>query len=193
MTTASQTAITAVGTLSSLSVSGNITSGNLSVSTGTVTLGGIVNANANAVGNIGSATGYFNTIFAVATSAQYADLAENYEADADYPVGTVLIFGGSKEVTVTNEPGDERVAGVVSENPAHLMNAGMPGLPIALRGRVKVRVAGAVVKGDSLITSSTPGVAVSVGRDRQYAQAVFAKAIETDIEDGEKIITAVIL
>jgi hypothetical protein len=191
--TAAQPTITSLGTLTSLSVSGNITGGNISVGTRTVTLGNIVNANANAVGNIGSATGYFNTVFAKATSAQYADLAENYESDSDYPIGTVLIFGGSKEVTTTDQQGDERVAGVVSENPAHLMNAGMPGLPIALRGRVKVRITGPVVKGDSLITSTLPGVAISIGRNREYGQAVFAKAIETDIEDGEKIITAVIL
>jgi hypothetical protein len=54
-------------------------------------------------------------------------------------------------------------------------------------------VIGPVVKGDSLVTSGTSGFAQSVGRDRSYGQAVFAKAIETDIEPGEKIIQAVIL
>lgn len=191
--TASQTGITALGTLASLSVSGNITGGNISVGTGTLTVGSIINANANGVGNIGSTGSYFNTVFARATSAQYADLAENYEPDADYPAGTVVIFGGSQEITVTTEHADERVAGVISTNPAHLMNAGSPGLAVALRGRVPVRVIGPVVKGDSLVTSAQAGFAVSVGRNRDYAQAVFAKAIETDIEPGEKTITAVIL
>jgi len=191
--TASQTAITAVGTLNSLSVSGNITGGNVSVSTGTITAGSIVNANANAVGNIGSSTGYFNTIFAKATSAQYADLAENYVADTHYDPGTVVIFGGDTEVTISTEFADERVAGVVSRNPAHLMNAASDGLPIALRGRVDVKVSGPVIKGDSLVSSNTPGIAVSVGRDRSYGQAVFAKSIETNLNDGVKIITAVIL
>jgi hypothetical protein len=191
--TASQTAITAIGTLSTLSVSGNITSGNLSVNTGTVRVGNIVNTNANGVGNIGTASLFYNTVFAKATSAQYADLAENYTADGDYPPGTVVIFGGEQEVTVTTEQADERVAGAVSRNPAHLMNAGMPGLPIALRGRVDVRVIGPVTKGDSLVTSSIAGVAVSAGRSRDYAQAVFAKAIETNLTSDEKIITAVIL
>jgi hypothetical protein len=191
--TASQPSITSVGTLTSLSVSGNITGGNVSVGTGLITAGGIINANANGVGNIGSNSSYFNTVFAQATSAQYADLAENYESDTEYAPGTVVIFGGMQEITVSSEFADERVAGVISTNPAHLMNAGTPGQAVALRGRVPVRVIGPVIKGDSLVTSATTGFAVSVGRDRQYAQAVFAKAIETDLEPGEKIITAVIL
>jgi hypothetical protein len=193
ISTASQPNITSVGTLSSLSVSGNIQSGNLSVSTGLITAGGIINANSNAVGNIGSSTGYFNTVFAKATSAQYADLAENYVSDADYDPGTVVIFGGGEEITISLESADERVAGVISANPAHLMNAGSDGLAVALRGRVPVRVVGPVIKGDSLVTSNLPGTAKSIGRSREYAQAVFAKALETDLNNGEKIITAVIL
>jgi hypothetical protein len=191
--TASQPTITDVGILTGLIVNGNITGSNLSVNTGIITVGSIVNANANAVGNIGSSTGYFNTVFAKATSAQYADLAENYVADTHYDPGTVVIFGGDAEVTISTESADERVAGVVSRNPAHLMNAGTQGLAIALRGRVDVKVSGPVIKGDSLISSNTPGVAVSIGRDRSYGQAVFAKSIETNLSDGIKIITAVIL
>ena len=176
-----------------VSVTGNITGGNISVSTGTITGGNIVNANGNGVGNIGSLSTYFNTVFAQATSAQYADLAENYLADADYAPGTVVVFGGAKEITVTDQSGDERVAGVVSTNPAYLMNSGEPGLPVALRGKVPVRVVGPVIKGDSLVTSTTAGVAISVGRSREYAQAVFAKALESNNSDGEKVILAVIL
>jgi len=182
-----------VATTGTISATGNITGGNLSVSTGTIGVGNIVNSNANGVGNIGSSTTYFNTVFAKATSAQYADLAENYVADADYAPGTVVIFGGNEEITVTTETADERVAGVISTDPAYLMNSGEPGLPLALRGKVPVRVVGTVTKGDSLITSTTPGVAVSVGRSREYAQAVFAKALESNNSDGEKVILAVIL
>jgi hypothetical protein len=176
-----------------VSGSGNITSGNLSVGTGTITAGNIVNGNGNGVGNIGTSSTYFNTVFAKATSAQYADLAENYVADAPYAPGTVVVFGGEAEITISREAADERVAGVISTQPAHLMNAGQPGLPVALRGRVPVMVIGPVFKGDSLVTSDTSGHAQSVGRDRSYAQAVFAKAIETNVSPGEKIITAVIL
>ena len=176
-----------------ISVTGNITGNNVSVNTGTIIVGNIVNANGNGVGNIGSSTTYFNTVFAQATSAQYADLAENYLADVDYAPGTVVIFGGQQEITVTTEAADERVAGVISTNPAYLMNSGESGLPVALRGKVPVRVIGPVTKGDSLVTSTTPGVAFSVGRERVYGQAVFAKSLESNNRDGEKVILAVII
>jgi len=184
---------TGIGTLGSLSVTGNITAGNVTVSTGTVAIGALINNNANGVGNIGTSTEYFDTVFAKATSAQYADLAENYTADAEYAPGTVVIFGGEQEITISTEVADERVAGAISTNPAHLMNSGQPGLPVALRGRVPVNVIGPVTKGDSLVTGSTAGYAQSVGRSRLYSQAVFAKALETNLEDGKKIIIAVIL
>jgi hypothetical protein len=182
-----------ISTSGLINVTGNVTSGNLTVGTGTITGGNIVNSNANGVGNIGSSTIYFNTVFAKATSAQYADLAENYLADADYTPGTVVIFGGEQEITVTAEAADERVAGVISTNPAYLMNSGELGLPVALRGKVPVRVVGSVIKGDSLVTSTTPGVALSVGRERVYGQAIFAKSLESNNSDGEKVILAVIV
>jgi hypothetical protein len=158
-----------------------------------LTVSDIINNNANAVGNIGSSNNYFNTVFAKATSAQYADLAENYLSDTEYAPGTVVIFGGKQEITVTTEIADERVAGAISTQPAHLMNAGQSGLPVALRGRIPVKVVGPVSKGDSLVTSSIPGFAKSIGRDRGYSQAVFAKSVETDLTEGEKTIIAVIL
>jgi len=176
-----------------VSVTGNITSSNLSVGTGTITGGNIVNSNGNGIGNIGSSTTYFNTVFAKATSAQYADLAENYLADTDYAPGTVVVFGGEQEITVTTEAADARVAGVISTNPAYLMNSGEPGLPVALRGKVPVKIVGPVTKGDSLVTSTIPGVAFSVGRERVYGQAVFAKSLESNNSDGEKVILAVIV
>ena len=176
-----------------ISATANIQAGNLSVGSGTVLVGNIVNSNANATGNIGSSSNYFNTVFALATSAQYADLAENYLADADYTSGTVVVFGGDKEITISTDVADERVAGAISTNPAHLMNAAMSGLPVALRGRVPINVIGPVIKGDSLVTSSTAGHAQSVGRSRLYGQAVFAKSLETNLEDGKKIIIAVII
>jgi hypothetical protein len=103
------------------------------VSTGTISVGSITNNNSNAVGNIGSASNYFDTVFAKATSAQYADLAENYTADAAYAPGTVVVFGGDKEITISTEVADERVAGAISTEPAHLMNSIHPGLAVALR------------------------------------------------------------
>jgi hypothetical protein len=143
--------------LATLTATGNITGGNLSVSTGTVTLGGVVNSNANGVGNIGSSTGYFNTVFAKATSAQYADLAEKYIADADYAPGTVVVFGGEQEVTISQHFNDHRVAGVISTNPSYIMNGGLEAeyvATVALTGRVPTKVLGPVAKGDLMVSSA---------------------------------------
>jgi hypothetical protein len=171
----------------------SITGNSLSVSTGSIVVGNIINAGANGVGNIGSDSVYFNTVFAKATSAQYADLAERYESDNNYAPGTVVVFGGDKEITVTEMRADARVAGAVSTQPAYLMNTQCAGLPIALRGRVPVSVIGPVTKGDSLITSAESGYAESISQDTSYGQAVFAKALETNLDPGKKIIIAVIL
>jgi hypothetical protein len=94
--------------------------------------------------------------------ATYADLAEYYEADTPYDVGTVLIFGGEREVTTTKISSDRRVAGVVSNTAAYEMNKGCPGIAtcIALQGRVPVKVVGIVRKGDILVTSTTEGYAI---------------------------------
>ena len=105
-------------------------------------------------------TMYANTFSGTASSAQYADLAEKYLADAEYEVGTVLIFGGKEEVTVTNKQNNPSIAGVVSENPAYLMNAELEGnhvVSVALKGRVPVKVVGPIKKGDVLIHSHTEG------------------------------------
>ena len=139
--------ITATGSYANVGV---VINGNL------VMGGNIVNNNANGVGNIGSSTGYFNTVFAKATSAQYADLAENYVADAAHAPGTVVSFGGTHEVTKSDVDGDRRVAGVVSTNPSYIMNAGCTGehvSTVALTGRVPCRVTGQVRKGDMMVSN----------------------------------------
>jgi hypothetical protein len=105
----------------------------------------------------------------------------------------VVVFGGDKEITTTNAFADTRVAGVISHNPAYLMNAASEGLPVALRGRVPVRIIGAVSKGDLLVTSTQEGYAQSVGQSSSYPNAVFAKSLTTDGRNGNKVIEAVIL
>ena len=182
-----------ITTLQSQVYSNSNTAAYLPVYGGAIHVSGITNSNSTGVGNIGNSTVGFNTIFAKATSAQYADLAERYIADSDYESATVVIFGGEQEITTTNLHGDARVAGAISTNPAYLMNDATTGLPVALRGRIPVKVIGAVRKGDSLVTSTTPGYAVSVGNDLNWGQAVFAKSLETNLEPGEKTIEAVIL
>ena len=96
-----------------------------------------------------------------ATSAQYADLAEIYSSDEDYAPGTVVVFGGIQEITQSTAYMDKRLAGVISTNPAYLMNAGAKGLPVALQGRVPCKVIGKIEKGDMLVSSSIPGVAAA--------------------------------
>jgi hypothetical protein len=105
----------------------------------------------------------------------------------------VVVFGGDQEITASQTFADVRVAGVISSNPAYLMNAANPGLPVALRGRVPVQVIGAVSKGDLLVTSDQAGFAQSVGQNNSYGQAVFAKSLVTDGSNGSKIIEAVII
>ena len=148
---------------------------------------------ANVTYNLGSTTAWWNKIYGTAIHAAYADLAERYIADADYTPGTVVIFGGNEEITVTEELGDERVAGAISTDPAYLMNGDSTGLAVALRGKVPVKLFGPVTKGDSLVTHYKAGYAISVGRDRTYGQAVFAKSLETNLDPGEKIVMAVII
>jgi hypothetical protein len=108
-----------------------------------------------------------------------ADLAEYYEGDKDYEVGTVLVFGGDKEVTITNREGDARVAGVVSNTAAFAMYEACPGLKnlIALQGRVPCRVVGKIKKGDMLITSRISGVAVAAKADVKVGTVV-GKALQ---------------
>jgi hypothetical protein len=152
-------AVTGAATIGgTLAVTGNVTGGNF-VTTGTASVTSITKTGSNGVGNIGSASSYFNTVFAQATSAQYADLAEHYAADAEYAPGTVVVFGGESEITVSNISHDTRVAGVVSSQPAYVMNAKNPGTLVALAGRVPCQVQGPVAKGDRLVNkiSGTAG------------------------------------
>ena len=146
-----------------------------------VIINGILNGNANGVGNIGNATTYFNTAFVKATSAQYADVAERYLADAEYPVGTVLVIGGDKEVTQSTQQCQTSIAGTVSENPGVLMNRGLEGefvAPVALIGRVPCRVKGQISKGDLLCSSDVPGVAMALPVTQYTPGVVLGKALE---------------
>lgn len=109
--------------------------------------------------NLGISTVKWNSVYAnffvgTATSAQYADLAEKYVADANYEAGTVLEFGGKFEVTLA-EDGTARLAGVVSTDPAYLMNSECVGehtVALALQGRVPCKVRGKIQKGDMLMS-----------------------------------------
>ena len=175
--TASQTSITSVGTLGSLSVTGNVVGGNL-ITAGLASLSSIVKTGSNAVGNIGSASNYFNQVFATATTALYADLAEKYTADQFYLPGTVVSFGGAAEVTASTTANDRRIAGVVSAKPSYLMNAGLEAehtAVVALQGRVPCLVQGPVAKGDMMVSA---GNGRAQACDNPLTGSVIGKALE---------------
>jgi len=122
---------------------------------------------------------YANIFNGVSTSARYADLAEKYLADAEYPVGTVMAIGGAKEITAATI--NSIVAGVVSGAPAFLMNAELQsGTAVAIKGRVPVLVKGAVAKGDKIGTSSTAGIGAVVTTGDYFAVALEADARTTN-------------
>ena len=155
----------------------------------------ILNAQADGVGNIGSASVGFNTIHAKATSAQYADLAERFEADVAYPAGTVVELGGAKEVTVAQQDLTDAVFGVISTQAAYLMN-GSAGSnethpPIAMSGRVPVRVVGIVKKGDRLVSAGN-GLARSAKQGEANAFNVVGRALETKSSAKEGTVEAIV-
>ena len=137
-----------------------------------------------AVGTAGVITGAWTLNGASTLTATYADLAEFYEGDQEYAPGTVLVFGGDKEVTTTTQMNDTRSAGVVTTDPAYVMNGEQKGIRvcIALAGRVPVKVIGRVKKGDMLTTSATPGYAVRANDPK--LGAIIGKALE-DKDNGE--------
>ena len=174
--------VSVTGAVTAASVVGGVMSGSsLTVTTGTITGGNIVNGNGNGVGNIGSSTTYFNTVFAKATSAQYADLAEMYCADGNYAPGTVVEFGGDNEVTATTESHSTRVAGIISTNPSYLMNSTLDcsnALEVALVGRVPCSVVGTIRKGDRLVSSGILGVAQALNMNLYEPGCIVGKALE---------------
>jgi hypothetical protein len=141
VTTAAQPNITSVGTLTSLNVSGALTTTNITAGANTTA---------------GTITGNWTLTSGSRLQATYADLAEYYEADDIYTPGTVLMFGGEKEVSLAEDE-TNRVAGVVSTNPAYVMNSTCPGLltAIALQGRVPCKVRGKITKGDMLVSAGS--------------------------------------
>jgi hypothetical protein len=157
-----------------VSATGNVLGNVFTVNLGNTTTA-IINGGGNAVGNIGSSSKYFNQVFAQATTALYADLAEIYSADAEYPPGTVVSFGGDQEVTKSVTVSDPRVAGVISEKPSYLMNSGLDAehrAAVALTGRVPTLVIGPVRKGDMMISAGngwaqacvTPAMGTVIGK-----------------------------
>ena len=154
-----------------VSTTGNITAGN--VITTVLTTG--------ASSTAGTITGNWALSSGSRLNATYADLAEYYEADAVYQPGTVLAFGGEKEVTIA-EDGTTRVAGVVSTNPAYAMNANCKGIAtaVALQGRVPTKVRGTVHKGDMMVSAGN-------GYARPWNNPAMGTVIGKSLENFEGI------
>ena len=204
----SDTGLAATGIVGvSATISGPITS--TSTSTGAlivaggagfgldITVGGSVTAGTGFIGNLlttgavgtaGTVTGNWTLSAGSRLQATYADLAELYTSDESYEAGTVLIFGGDAETTTTTVYGDARLAGVVSTNPAHLLNSDLTGIvsAVALVGRIPCKIIGQIKKGDMLTTSSIPGYAIKM---IEFIPGAFiGKALHDKETSGEGIV-----
>ena len=168
---------------------------NIDGATGLTGVTGITNLNANAVGNIGSSSSYFNTVFATATTALYADVAERFHADETYAPGTVVELGGPNEITISRSELSENVFGVISTKAAYLMNAGAgtdaTHPPVAMTGRVPVRVIGAVRKGDRLVSAGN-GLARSASREEITSLNVIGRSLQHKQNNEEGVIEAIV-
>lgn len=154
---------------------------------GTASLPGVTKTGNSGVGDIGEETNKFGNIWATlfrgeSTSAQYADLAENYKSDQGYDPGTVLEFGGDEEVTLA-EPDTNKVAGVVSTQPGYLMNSTLKSqhvVALALQGRVDCKVKGPVKKGDMMVSA---GDGYAKSSDNPRIGTVIGKALADFVGD----------
>lgn len=123
--------------------------------------------------------------------ATYSDLAENYLADKKYEPGTVVKIGGENEITATDRAVDPDVFGVISSNPAYVLNSGKEGLylPVVLTGRVPVRVVGSVYKGCRLVSSNVPGVARRMYNSELSCKTpFFGRSLVDDDREEERLV-----
>ena len=162
---------------------------------GSVAMAGDFEPDGNNTRSMGTSLLRYATIFATtfngtSTAAQYADVAENFSADAQYAPGTVVALGGAEEITRVNEEASEQVFGVISEKPAYLMNAALEnGLPVAVTGRVPVRVLGMVNKGERLVSAGN-GLARAAQAGEATSFNVIGRAIESKTTEGEGTVEA---
>ena len=173
------TTLSATGatTLTTLSVTGNIT------------------PTANLSYNLGSTSAWFNNIYGTAIHAQYADLAERFASDQPYSAGTVVELGGPAEIIAAGQDLSDNVFGVISTNAAYLMNSGAGSNtthpPVAVQGRVPVRVTGIIRKGDRLVSAGN-GLARAGARNEITAWNVIGRALADKLDSGEGLIEAVV-
>lgn len=161
----------------------------------TLTVSAIGKSGSNAVGNIGSSVNYFNRVFATATTALYADVAERFEADEAYVPGTVVEIGGAKEITLVRDELSDNVFGVISTNAAFLMNGGAgeddTHPPVAMTGRVPVRAIGEIKKGDRLVSAGN-GIARSAAPGEASPFNTIGRALEDKSDRGIGTVEAIV-
>ena len=182
-----------------ISAAGNVVANNLIATTvqssGPLEVNSITHTGTNATGNIGSASSYFNRIFATATSALYADVAERFAADELLAPGTVVELGGVKEITRAKDELTDSVFGVISTRPAYTMNGGAGDddthPAVAMTGRVPVQVVGVVRKGDRLV-SAGEGKARAAKPGEATAFNVIGRALEHKTDDGLGTVEAIV-
>jgi hypothetical protein len=176
VTTNAQPNITSVGTLTGLTLSGTLT-GAVQIGTGAAThFGTALTTGANTTA--GTVTGNWSLSAGSRWNATYADLSEKYVADANYAPGTVLIFGGDKEVTIANELDTTRVAGVITTDAAYTMNCGLEAefvADVALQGRVPCKVIGPINKGDLLVSG---GNGHAIANNDARAGTIIGKSLQ---------------
>jgi len=178
----------------------NEASGGALFADASVSVAGILLPDTNNTRNFGSsglryATIYATTFDGLATTAQYADVAERFEADAALEAGTVVMLGGAKEICAANEDLSDEVFGVISTRPAHLMNSAagtdQTHPPVAMTGRVPVRVTGQVRKGDRLVSAGA-GIARAADKTELTAWNVVGRALEDKYSEGEGSVEAIV-
>jgi hypothetical protein len=155
----------------------------------------IAKSGTNAVGNIGSSVNYFNRVFATATTALYADVAERFASDEVMEPGTVVDLGGTKEITRATSELSEQVFGVISTNPAFMMNGGAgeddTHPAVAMTGRVPVKIVGQVRKGDRLV-SAGDGVARAAAPGEATAFNVIGRSLVDKLTPESGTIEAIV-
>ena len=211
VTTAAQTAITSVGTLTALQVDNlNVNGNTITASSGAVNitpaggsaivLDGTINVDAGVVTGATSitSTAFVGNLTGTATAAQYSDVAERFASDSAYTPGTVVALGGAEEITQVNEEASDEVFGVVSslDQAAFKMNGGAGNDDthpyIAMTGRVDVKVIGSVNKGDRLISASVPGYARAATKAECTAFNVIGRALTGKTEAGQGSVLAAV-
>jgi hypothetical protein len=193
------TSNTALGPSSSVStkkyVDDSIVALGLGGAGGNTTFSANVVPSANVTYDLGATTAWWNNIYGTAIHARYADVAERFEIDTPQPPGTVVELGGINEVCAVGEELSENILGVISTNAAYLMNSGAgtdtTHPPIAVSGRVPVRVIGKVKKGDRLVSAGN-GLARSGARTEISPWNVIGRALTSKTTDGEGIIEATV-